>query len=495
MRQLIKIYLLFNLLLASDFITAQSSLTNLGTTATFYIGPNHTVHCDANVSNEANATMQFDGASSRLMQLKGDFTNNTSGILTAGVGTISFVGAAAQNANFGGDNLYNLKISNTSGDVTLTRAATVTNNLNFSSGDLNTDATNILSLTAAATATGAANGNHVHGPMNKTTTATATFTFPIGNGTKYRPASISPTTTASTVWQGEYFFSKHAFTNLQDLTIVHVSTAEYWTLARTSGTSNGVVTLTWDAASGVTALASLTTAYYNTTPLWTNSGRNNLTGTTSAGTIDTDSWTSWSGVDRWTFATTAGIDNGLPVELINFNANKLNQSVELLWSTASEINSDYFSVLKSYDGNNFSSIGTQTAAGNSSKVLDYLMIDNAPKKGINYYKLKEFDQDGKTQESKIVAINFTSDFNLLTELYPNPSNEHTTLFFNSQEGGLYKLQIITTEGDALYFAYVPAMIGENRFPLSLSNFAAGSYFIRLTASDNSTSSLQFIKKE
>ncbi|MCX6182098.1 MAG: T9SS type A sorting domain-containing protein [Bacteroidetes bacterium] len=486
-------FLLLHLLYIIGF--GQSSLTNLGTTSTLYIGPNHTIHCDASVSNETGATMQFDGASSSLMEVGGDFTNSATGILTSGVGTISFVGSAAQNADFGGDNLYNLKISNTSGDVTLTRAATVTNNLNFSSGDLNTDAVNILSLTAAATATGAANGNHVHGPMNKTTTSTSQFTFPIGNGTKYRPASITPTTTGSTVWQGEYFFTSHAFANVTDGTITHVSSAEYWTLARTSGAANGVVTLTWDAASGVTALVSLNTGYYNTTPQWTKSGQNNVTGTTAAGTIDTDSWTTWSGVDKFTLATTASVDNGLPVELLDFTATKEDKNVWLKWSTASEINSDYFNVLKSNNGYDFNSIGEVSAAGTSNKILNYDLLDPSPKTGICYYKLREFDKDGSSMESKIVALNFTSDFNLLSEVYPNPSDENTTLFFNSESGGLYKLQILDLQGNALYFAHVPAMIGENKFHLSLSDFAAGQYLIRLTAADNTFSTLKFVKKE
>jgi hypothetical protein len=488
-------YLLLLLQCFSVAAFSQSTLTNLGTTYTLYIGPNYTMHCDESFSNETGATLQFDGVSSSLLEVGGDFTNSATGILTSGVGTISFVGSVAQNADFGGDNLYNLKISNTSGDVTLTRAATVTNNLNFSSGDLVTDAVNILNLTAPATATGAANGNHVHGPMNKTTAATTKFTFPIGNGTKYRPASITPTTNAVTVWQGEYFFSKHPFAHVNDGTIVHVSTAEYWTLARTSGTANGVVTLTWDAASGVTVLVSLNTAYYNTVPTWTKSGQNNLTGNPAAGSIDTDTWTTWSGVDKFTLATTASVDNGLPVELLDFSANKEDEKVLVKWSTASEINSDYFDILKSSDGNVFTSIGKINAAGTSNSIQEYDLNDAAPKKGINYYKLQEFDKDGAKQESKIVAVNFTSDFNLISQLYPNPSADLTTLYFNSEKGGLYKLQILDMIGNALYFAHVPAMIGENRFNLSLTDFTSGNYLIRLTAPDNTFSTLKFVKKD
>ncbi|MFM7022059.1 MAG: T9SS type A sorting domain-containing protein [Flavobacteriales bacterium] len=490
-----KARLLSTLSLVSTIGIAQEAVTNFGS-ATLFIGQNFTMHCNSDFTNSAGATMQFDGASSSLLEVGGHFTNSVTGVLTCGVGTIAFVGGAAQNADFGGDNLYNLKISNTAGDVTLTRAATVTNNINFTSGDLVTDAVNILNLTAPATATGAANGNHVHGPMNKTTASTAKFTFPIGNGTKYRPASITPTTNGSTVWQGEYFFTAHPFCNVTDGTVVHVSSAEYWTLARTSGAADGVVTLTWDAASGVTVLVSLNTAQYNLVPNWTRSGQNNLTGIPAAGSIDTDTWTSWTGVDKFTLATTASVDNQLPVELLDFTADKEDKSVLLKWSTASEINSDYFDIMKSTNGIAYNSIGKLNAAGTSNSILHYDFIDPSPTKGINYYKLQEFDKDGSSHESKIVAINYTSDFNLISELYPNPStNEKTTLYFNSEEGGAYKLQIFDLTGNALYFAHVAAMAGENQFDFSLSDFAAGNYIMKLIAPDNTFSTLQFVKKQ
>jgi len=485
------VYRILLLLCLCVRIQAQSSLTNLGTSATLFIGPNFTVHCNADVNNEAGATLQFHGASSSLLEVAGNFTNSATGVLSAGVGTISFVGSSAQTADFGGDNLYNLKISNTSGDVSLTSAATVTNNLNFTSGDLVTSAVNILSLTAAATATGAANGNHVNGPMNKTTATTSPFVFPVGNGTKYRPCYITPSSNSATTWKGQYHDG--AYSDLSnDATFNHLSIVEYWTLARTAGAADGTVTLTWDAASDVNDLNELIVVYYNTVD-WTYSGANNITGTTSAGTIDSDERTSWHGADLWTLGSWGG-NNPLPVELLYFTAEKDKDHTLLKWETASEINSLYFDIQHSTDGITFNSFASKNAMGNSNVVHQYSAHHLKPQNGTNYYRLKEYDYDGKTQLSQVVAITFNNNLNSLTQLYPNPSPDKTTLYFNSENAGIYYLDIIDQNGKNIYNAMIPANIGENKFTLSFNEYAAGRYFIVLKDPLQKQNSISFIKE-
>lgn len=470
---------------------AQSSLTNLGTTSTLFIGPNFTVHCDADISNEASATLQFDNASSSLLQLKGHFTNSTTGILTAGVGTISFVGSSAQNADFGGDNLYDLKISNTSGDVTLTRAATVTDNLNFSSGDLITSNANILNLSAAATATGAADGNHVNGPMNKTTASTSKFTFPVGNGSKYRPCSITPASAAAHTWKGQYHDGAY-IDQSNDATFNHLSTVEYWTLARTAGAGDGTVTLSWDAASGVNDLSQIIVVYYNTVD-WTAAGANNITGTTAAGTVDSDVRSLWHGADLWTLGSSS-INNPLPVELLSFEAEKSYEEVLVKWRTASEINSDYFEIQHSIDGITYNTFDIQQALGNSNKIHDYKNYHHSPANGINYYQLIEHDKDGQTQNSSVIAINFNKEINSIIQLYPNPSSGRTTMYFNSALGGIYYLNIIDNSAKIIYSAMIPSFIGENKFHISMDDYPSGNYHIVLIDPLNKQSAISYIKE-
>ena len=94
----------------------------------------------------------------------------------------------------------------------------------------------------------------------------------------------------------------------------------------------------------------------------------------------------------------------LPVELVDFKAKKAEDKVELIWTTESEFNSDYYSILRSSNGSDFVTIGTKPAAGNSLSLLKYSYLDYSPVRGLNYYQLQEFDVDGKMQQSTVIVL-------------------------------------------------------------------------------------------
>ena len=91
----------------------------------------------------------------------------------------------------------------------------------------------------------------------------------------------------------------------------------------------------------------------------------------------------------------------LPVELTSFEAVRIEGNVRLEWTTASELNNDYFEVLKSYDGEIFSIIGYVDGHGTSSEVIDYSYTDSEPKQA--YYRLRQLDYDGQFEYSDVVA--------------------------------------------------------------------------------------------
>lgn len=83
----------------------------------------------------------------------------------------------------------------------------------------------------------------------------------------------------------------------------------------------------------------------------------------------------------------------LPVELISYTCN----NKEILWSTGSEINSDYFTVLYSDNGMDFTPVTNINAQGNSFEVVNYSYP--ITKKG--YYRLTQTDYDGTTEKFDI----------------------------------------------------------------------------------------------
>jgi hypothetical protein len=112
----------------------------------------------------------------------------------------------------------------------------------------------------------------------------------------------------------------------------------------------------------------------------------------------------------WTFSNGAALNcipTGLPIELSSFigyyNSNRKTNS--LTWFTESEYNNDYFTVERSLDGENWSTISVQSSKGNSTLKTEYGYEDyNFSTENENYYRLSQTDKDGHVELLKIIAI-------------------------------------------------------------------------------------------
>jgi len=114
----------------------------------------------------------------------------------------------------------------------------------------------------------------------------------------------------------------------------------------------------------------------------------------------------------------------LPIELIDFNGKYINDNkIELYWTTATEINNDYFTIEKSSDLNSWSILTTVKGAGNSNTMLNYSCFDNNPYIGTtNYYRLKQTDYNGKFTYFKPISIDGKANNNFEVNVFPNPCN-------------------------------------------------------------------------
>ncbi|HET8963692.1 MAG TPA: hypothetical protein VFM99_07335, partial [Chitinophagales bacterium] len=109
----------------------------------------------------------------------------------------------------------------------------------------------------------------------------------------------------------------------------------------------------------------------------------------------------------------------LPISLLSFTGYAMGYENLLNWSTASELNNDYFDIQKSSNGKDFTTFGKINGAGNSSQTLEYSFIDRTPFPSTTYYRLKQNDFNGHHEYSNIISIaNDASDY---FNVFPNPS--------------------------------------------------------------------------
>ena len=178
----------------------------------------------------------------------------------------------------------------------------------------------------------------------------------------------------------------------------------------------------------------------------------------------------------------------LPIELISFEANSYeNASVELIWTTATEKNNELFVIEHSTNGKDFNAIGERFGAGNSSRNIDYVYLDESPVDGYNYYRLKQVDQDGNFTYSKLALIqNETVETNpLAVSVYPNPCTSNCQIrlegISTSMDAPL-DIALYNTDGKQVLAFNPPAGSSNITLP-SLDYLPKGMYILQVVASD------------
>lgn len=166
----------------------------------------------------------------------------------------------------------------------------------------------------------------------------------------------------------------------------------------------------------------------------------------------------------------------LPVDLLKFSALPLKNAVELLWTTTSEINNNYFAIEKSKDSENFTEIKKINGAGNSTININYNFIDENPSSGTSYYRLKQVDFDGRYSYSKIVDVNF-SKFKNEIRIEPNPAVSQTTIYFPFELKGETKIEIFNSQGKSVLSKNENTEM--NFYLLNLESLEKGLYYLSI----------------
>lgn len=105
----------------------------------------------------------------------------------------------------------------------------------------------------------------------------------------------------------------------------------------------------------------------------------------------------------------AAVNAALPVELLEFKAIIAGKTAQIDWITGAENDCAHFMVQRSSDGLNWKNIGELPCRGNDQTgETPYEFLDVNPLKGLNYYRLEQFDYSGKSNIGPVRALSFSS---------------------------------------------------------------------------------------
>ena len=169
-----------------------------------------------------------------------------------------------------------------------------------------------------------------------------------------------------------------------------------------------------------------------------------------------------------------------PVTFLDLNAYSKNNGVSIEWSTSQEINSKSFTVEKSRNGStDWSEAGTINAAGNSQVVKQYSLFDAKPYSGINYYRIKQADQNGELRYSKVVMVK-TSFVKTAISILSNPFQSVLKLSVTSDEVQEVTARIMDITGREVATEKWTTTAGDSRKDLnSTLRLQKGMYIISI----------------
>ncbi|RYY51221.1 MAG: T9SS type A sorting domain-containing protein [Chitinophagaceae bacterium] len=179
---------------------------------------------------------------------------------------------------------------------------------------------------------------------------------------------------------------------------------------------------------------------------------------------------------------TVTIRNGvvvLPVVLEQFFAKlNANGTVQLDWKTSTEVNAAHFIIERSSNGQSYTQVARLTASGIAGAA--YSSIDYLPAQGLNFYRLKMVDMDGRFEYSKIVNINATSTRGASIAIASAFGTAgRLNLNLSSNESKPATLAIVDAAGKLLSSTKLSLNSGMNLIAKNVS-LPAGVYYVSLT---------------
>ena len=179
----------------------------------------------------------------------------------------------------------------------------------------------------------------------------------------------------------------------------------------------------------------------------------------------------------------------LPISIISFTGTENGTVVFTSWAIADAVNVSHFEVLSSTNGNTFKALGTVTFVNG---VAVYNFKDENAANGINYYKLKIVDKDGKISYSNIIVVKFGKGKNDI-QIYPNPVADILYINFAANHiGKQATVRLLDIRGRLILNK--SEKISNTITSVNMTNLQASTYVVQIIVDNEIINSTKVIRK-
>lgn len=177
----------------------------------------------------------------------------------------------------------------------------------------------------------------------------------------------------------------------------------------------------------------------------------------------------------YTLGSSATSNSPLPVTIGDFTVTRLVNSALINWVTESEINNNYFLLERSTNGKDYELIERIRGGGNSFDTKYYSVQDiEINSHSTYYYRLRQFDYDGKTETFGPIALNGSSTPSKM-KIFPNPATE--VVYLEGLQVGA-RVRLFKTKGELILEKIKQ---NEGRMKISTQSIEKGVYFLEVTS--------------
>jgi hypothetical protein len=450
----------------------------------------------------------------------------TTTIISGSTGTVYLESAFLQNVSALNTVFYNLVFNNSSvnsSGIQLLSNVVVSNQADFRDGVVYANANTFRVSNSAATGIIYSAPNTSSYPQSwvvalyssgkldrDMTNSASTYAFPVGSSAAPQlleviPVNITGISRFSASWENGVVGTSPILISECSTNYMIVNSAGEWHLRPANGGvpgagsfAAGQITLYGHGLTSFPGLidnqfAMLTRAQGNSTAAtWTVPvpSCSSLSAPNTAGRTVASDYASRINLTAWSDNTSqAGIGMTsvpLPIELLSFSGYSEEDKNELLWSTASEINSDHFDIERSTTGEDFMLIGKENAAGWSVKTLQYHFSDFLPPKSISYYRLKLVDKDDQFKYSDVITLETIAGNGYNVSLYPNPAVDYFVLHIQSATAADLLVELSDAMGRLLTTSPFTIAAGITTYSADIKSLSPATYLVRVFNLDNSS---------
>jgi alpha-N-arabinofuranosidase len=186
-------------------------------------------------------------------------------------------------------------------------------------------------------------------------------------------------------------------------------------------------------------------------------------------------------------------DVTLPVKLLRFDAKKNDSDITLNWITENETDLSHYTIERSNDGSNFTSIGTVTAKNITDSSL-YAYIDTKIVNGpLVYYRLVVQKTDGSKASTRVVMV-ILKDSPQSILVGPNPFNESLQIRISSLTDKNVSIVLIDVSGKVVHRETRSVFKGTSSIELNnLNRLMKGMYMMKV-GDDSYASIIKVVKR-